>query len=95
MKLALALLSVAASALADSAHSPLKRVHHAHVARDMGLKSEIQDLSKRESFTGTATWYDGTYNLKSPNPQILKYQIKFDRVHTLTASSSNHCRVSI
>lgn len=60
MKLALVLLSVAASALADTAHSPAKR-DHMRIAQKLARRDETQDLAKRESFSGTATWYDGTY----------------------------------
>jgi hypothetical protein len=68
LSLSLVLLSVAASAFADVAHQPAKRDHH-HVAAvhkrngtEVAKRDEAGHLVKRESFTGTATWYDVTPN---------------------------------
>ena len=60
MKFTLVVLSVAASALANIAHHPAKRDHH--VPAGLQKKDETNHLVKRESYSGTATYYDVTPN---------------------------------
>jgi uncharacterized protein YkwD len=60
MKFTIVFLSVAASALANIAHHPVKREHHVPAA--LQKKNESNQLVKRESFSGTATYYDVTPN---------------------------------
>lgn len=67
MKFSLVLLSVVASALANSAHSNVKRDHYAHVANLQKKDATPEELEKRElvkrqSFSGQATYYDVTPN---------------------------------
>jgi hypothetical protein len=64
MKFSLVLLSVVASALANSAHSDMKRDRHAHAANLQKKDEQLEkrELVKRQSFSGQATYYDVTPN---------------------------------
>jgi len=72
MKFSLVLLSVAASAMADMANNHIKRDHHAHAAAALHKKdvtpeqvekrNDDEQLVKRDSYTGVATYYEVTTN---------------------------------